>query len=1170
VTTSQLNIPSFVRSALSGSRPVQLTFADVADTNIQSTSSFMYDVTSAPIKSTQQLKVDWSKFENHTFFASAETKINFTFDQIINGYPFDGTRQEVEAFLEKLTGFENWVLTKKFPTYKGELLFSGTQVGELLGGTSIEVKDTAGGLYPEISKNKSGDHVLNPKGTSFSAEMQLFLPKISNSTQFVFQKMSGSSEGMAMYLMPGTSNEVEARFSVMSKGFGDITVPFELKKGVFNHICVQLNRETSVNYLEAFVNERSVSRSKITTVINNLDNDVSSFFIGVPVGSGTINLSTGIITQSQTLSGVLDEFRIFHAIRSVEQQANFAKKSIFSTPDLKLYYRFNEPAPPIMSSIDDPVNGIVIDSSGNSLHALINNFTGSLRLDASFDPASNLIYEKTETLPVLFPAYQPINDLNVELLTSASLYDTQNPNLITKLIPPHYLLEGGAQDGFDAVNEIQKASGVGVPGDGEKSSVQTLLSILYIWAKFFDEIKLYIDSFRNVKTVSYDDYETVPNNFMLDLLQQSGIYLPPLFNDASIEQYVRAENIDIDVYSAFETSLKTVQHELLKRIAINLPDILKSKGTLNSVKSFLRAMGIDPDNSMRLREYGGPTNRTLEHSRESKRTVGTFVQFSTSSIITSPYLFSPRVEPGVPKPAGTFVVNTLGQNVSTTNVSDNLLTSGSWSCELLVKFLPNVQYVSQSLARLCVTGSLITTTDNVGTIVNVVATSGSSQNITLYARPGQNTETVVLTLPMLTQSIFDSDAWNVCFGVERGDLHSPPVAVSSSYFLRIGKQNAGDVDFAAATSTIFNTSDIGLENITNDFNVSIVPNDNIIVNDDVTSTNAFRNINGYNGSGSFFILGNKDIQTGTLYLEGATLPEARTSKFSGMMSNVRFWSKAISIEEWVEHVRNIKSVGVNDPAINYNFNKSDFGSFEKLRIDTLSKQETRDADTHGNINFLDFSLNNMHMTGTLFPVSSHVVVGEVFDYSMLSPYFDEAVCDNKIRVRGYNDLQLVNSVPWAGIAPVYEIAKNEQPTDDVRFSIEFSLVDALNRDIVTIFSSLNTLGDAMGAPEMMFSSDYPKLSAITNTYFNRLQSKLDFGAFFEYFRWFDTSISNVVEQLIPRKTNFNGTHFVVESHMLERHKLQYQFTDQYLAENTRARIASSILLQQIAGILKKY
>ena len=1161
---SQLNIPSFVRSALSGSRPVQLTFADVADTNIQSTSSFMYDITSAALKSTQQLKVDWSKFENHTFFSSAESKINFTFDQIINGYPFDGTRQEVEAFLEKLTGFENWVLTKKFPTYKGELLFSGS---------FIEVKDVAGGLYPDISKNRSGDPILNPHGTSFSAEMQLFLPVTNNSTQFVFQKMSGSSEGIALYLMPSSTDVVEARFSVVSQGFGDITVPFEISKGVFNHICVQINRENSVNYLEAFVNEQSVSKSKTSTIINDLNNDAASFFIGVPNVSGTINLSTGVITQSQMLSGVLDEFRVFHSVRSLNQQANFAKKSIFSTSDLKLYYRFNEPPPPIMSTIDDPVNGIVIDSSGNSLHALITNFTSSLRLDASLDKASNLIYEKIETLPVLFPAYQPTIDLNNELLASASLYDAENPNLITKLIPQHYLLEGSDQGGFNSTTEIQKSSGIGIPGDGEKSTVQIMLSLLYIWAKFFDEIKLYIDQFRNLKTVSYDDYDNVPNNFMLDLLQQSGIYLPPLFNDASIEQYIRAENIDIDTYGTFETSLKTVQHELLKRIVINLPDVLKSKGTLNSVKSFLRAMGIDPDNSMRIREYGGPTNRTLEQSREAKRTVGTFVQFSTSSIVTSNYLVEPRVEPGIPYPVGTFVTNSFGNVTGTTNVSDNLLTSGSWTCEMLVKFLPNISYVSQSIARLCVTGSSITNINNIGTIVNIVATSGSNSNITLYARPCQNTETLVMTLPMLTQSIFDSDAWNISFGLQRGDLHSPPIPTSSSYFLRIGKQNAGEIDYAASISSIFNVTDFGIEtDITDDLDVNIIlDSSQQVIDDDLVATNAFRSVTDFNGSGSFIVLGNKDMYPGTIYLEDASItPQARTSKFSGQMSNVRFWTKAITIREWKEHVRNVKSVGVDDPAINYNFNKADPGSFEKLRIDTLSKQEIRDTDTNGNINFLDFSLNKMHMSGTLFPVSSRAVVGEIFDYSMLSPYFDEAVCDNKIRVRGYNDLDLVNSVPWAAVAPVYEIAKNEQPTDDVRFSVEFSLVDALNRDIVTIFSSLDAMGDAMGAPEVMFSSDYPKLSAITNTYFNRLQSKLDFGAFFEYFRWFDTSISNVIDQLIPRKVKFNGTNFVVESHMLERHKLQYQFTDQYLSEQTRADIATSILLQQVAGILSKY
>src|SRR5579885_994008 len=93
-------IPSFLRAALSGSKPIQLTWSDVADTNIQSTSSFLYDPHTAPLKSTQQLNVDWSDFTQHTFFMSAEAKVNLAFDLVINGFPFDGTRQETEVFFE--------------------------------------------------------------------------------------------------------------------------------------------------------------------------------------------------------------------------------------------------------------------------------------------------------------------------------------------------------------------------------------------------------------------------------------------------------------------------------------------------------------------------------------------------------------------------------------------------------------------------------------------------------------------------------------------------------------------------------------------------------------------------------------------------------------------------------------------------------------------------------------------------------------------------------------------------------------------------------------------------------------------------------------------------------------------------------------------------------------
>jgi len=302
--------------------------------------------------------------------------------------------------------------------------------------------------------------------------------------------------------------------------------------------------------------------------------------------------------------------------------------------------------------------------------------------------------------------------------------------------------------------------------------------------------------------------------------------------------------------------------------------------------------------------------------------------------------------------------------------------------------------------------------------------------------------------------------------------------------------------------------------------------------------------------------------------------EALATDLGGMMSNLRFWSKALTQTEWTEHVLNYRSLGVEDPLVNYNFVTTRTGSFERVRMDTFSKQETRRAcataslGTLGTINFLDFSLNNMHMTGTGFPIDADCVKGDLFDLSYLSPNFDEASTNEKIRIRSYLNQDLVDATPWAGVAPVYEILKSEKPTDDVRFAIEFSLIDALNRDIVTMFSTFDAIDNAIGSPELLFSPDYPDLDKLRTVYFNRIQEKLNFKSFFEFFRWFDMSIGTFIEQLVPRKTNFKGTNFVIESHMLERHKLEYYGNEIYLGDACRARIRD--VLQQIAGAIKKH
>jgi len=920
-------VPSFLRNAVSGSKPVTLTWGQVADTNIQSTSSFRYDSTAMPLKSTQQLNVDWSRFENHTFFMSAEAKVNLAFDQIINGYPFDGSRQEAERFFDNLTGFDKWVFDG-FPRWKGALAFSGTTGGgssKPEEGTFIRVENKTGALFPELAADAAGHPVLNPTGSqSMTIEAQLYLPTAANDVQVVCQMMSGSSSGWSLHLLQTTStSSCTAEFIVVS-GSSWMSVPLDLRKGSFNHMAFVLNRDNGLPYLESLLNAENVAESTTQCEMGDLEINGAPLVIGS--GSAVFLAPAHTVTPTSTLSGTLDEFRIFHSARTPVQIEAYARKSIFATTDLVLYYRFNEPPPPLATSESDAINAIVLDSSGNSLHALIHNFTGSQRVNASTDVMNPMLFENPDSTAVLFPAYPATIEFNQLLLASASRYDQANPNLITRLIPQHYLLEGAQQDGFNDPpegNAGQAYAGNGIPGQGQMGNAQIMVSLLYIWARFFDEMKLFVDAFSTLRTVDYETQDTVPDAFLLDMVKSLGFHLPPLFNDSTLEQYVRGENVDLHEISTNDNALRNVASTLLRRVLVNIPDVIRSKGTQHSIKSFLRAVGIDPGNNIRIREFGGPTSQQLTYARENRFEPGTMVQFTTASIVVSPFLSASRVEPGFPEPTGT--------------PNDGLLTSGSWTWEGIVRYTPQaigeMQSAHQSFVRLCVTGSTSGSAGgSAGVIANLVALSSSvNPSLVLYVRPGDQPTSPLLQLQINTEvpgyvdrdnrppGIFNYDKWNVSFGCQRGDDGLGSV-VSSSYFLRLAYQNDGEIELYQTTSSYF------YEN--------------------PTGTNVLKELGPNNASGTYLAIGTDQLVragSGSQYLhlnDYSLVPEeARTTYFNGRMSDVHFWSRAVTLDEWREHVRNHSSVGVRDPLVNWNYVDNRSGSFGRLRMNSMQRQD---------------------------------------------------------------------------------------------------------------------------------------------------------------------------------------------------------------------------------------
>ena len=163
---------------------VKLTLSDVGGVSVAASSSFKQDPPGAPLKSTQQIPLDFSKFENHTFFNSAESNVNIAFERIINRYPFDGTQTEKDGFLEGLTGFEKYVYDQ-FPKYKNFARFDASA------NNYITVKDFAGTDYPTLSRDKTGQGILDPGQKSIAFEMQFFPPSGATDSAIILQKLSG-------------------------------------------------------------------------------------------------------------------------------------------------------------------------------------------------------------------------------------------------------------------------------------------------------------------------------------------------------------------------------------------------------------------------------------------------------------------------------------------------------------------------------------------------------------------------------------------------------------------------------------------------------------------------------------------------------------------------------------------------------------------------------------------------------------------------------------------------------------------------------------------------------------------------------------------------------------------------------------------------------------------
>ena len=1119
------------------------------------TGSFKLDAPGMGIRSTQELNTDFSQFKNHTFFGSAKSKVDIAFYKIFNQFPFDESYADIDEFLDQLTGFEKYIYDS-IDKNIGYLFFSGTTTSENPSGgfsaglgTFIEVNDIKGFNFQDDVENY-GEQGLNLSSSPFSFEMQLFIPSKVNDNQIILQRLSNSGSITLALSQSSNTTDCKILYLVSSASNSYLVASGSIEKGIFNHIFAKTDDDVGGKRLSIYRNLDLIATSSDIQNFGVFDLNDANLFIG---SGSNISILDYQFNPKHTLSGAIDDLRHFIGSRLIDEVESDNNREIYASDNLALYFKFDEPG-----GIFD-YNNVVLDSSGNSLHSYITNFTSSLRTTASIDVP--VINQRRRLSPVLFSNYANNTALMSMLEVSASTHDKDNPNYIINLFPQVFFQESANLAGFsnieaNAGSELETNT---IPGTEEFNAKSNFFSILSVFANELDELKIVVDSFSNINNVEPGSDNQVIDKFLPFTANYFGFTLPPVLAKSTFNQFISGDDLT-DSEANSSLTIQNIRNTIWRRLLSNATSINRSKGTHAAIRSAFLSMGIVPENFFRIREYGMAGESRLLNMRDAVDEVSTILAltasvaagssvdyygFNTNSPrIVGQYLSASRIEVGFPEISGTFVNKSIYSPHGISNVpSDGLLTSGSFSFEASYIFDENTTTPAQaSLVRLHSTGSSAATGAGfiVANLIYDYTASDLAGSLVLGVRPSSDSASKILSLRIDDVNLYDGNRWHISFSRQRNDVQN---AISSSYTLLCSRQVGEDYTFFSASNNFFETTSSLAE-----------------------GTNIFQNIKSdFNASGTFIIIGSQSIPSSDRFLNNNTL--FSNTNFIGTISQIRFWSKDLDKTSYVEHVKNFKSTGINDPILNYGFDTITSGSFEKLRIDASVDQGTITSDTVGNIRIFDFSQNNLHFSGSGFGSNTTVIKPQTYRINRISPVFDLQQTNQKVRIRGLlspNDAD--PSYIMRGEA--YKIFDNDTIQDDVRLAIEHSIVKALNEDIIGLIGDAQFLENSMGAPELMFSDVYPDIDQLRKVYFNRLTGKLDLNKTYDIFRWVDTSITTIIESLLPKKTQFLGINYVIEPHILERGKHRYGFEKMFtLAQDNN--VSSELLLTILEGVIKR-
>ncbi|MCK9596394.1 LamG domain-containing protein [Candidatus Pacearchaeota archaeon] len=1074
--------------------------------------------------------VDFSELKNFCFYGSGEKYYKDSITNIYQNYPFDGSKKDKLQWRNNSSYFDNYVFDYLYPKSTGFAIFSSDGWGVQESSSSYTSGTIVGGFFGEPSTKeyiliKGGPNTgsLNnsysfDKSNIYDAEYNrlsnLYLSfEDGNTVEFWMKKpivSLGSGSSMIEYIFDLYNNEtidssaygrysiaLVSEFNIVPWGVPDEDeVPTFMVNAVSGSdmFFTSLGSGSNILIKKSEIYDNEWHHYAFSSIVNEANFYIDVYYDGEYKGRETI--TTGI--PSGTVSGAMIATIGSTVGQIVEEEMPRSSArgwcKLSASIDEFRYWKSLRTGDQIGKNWFRNVNGGSNTDDANTELGVYYKFNEGVLGSSSYD--CKVLDYSGRISDGFWYGYLSAGRSTGSSINDSGYFDVdeeEDPIMYSNHSDVVDLLaekeaEGKEYD-INNISSMYHLLPAWILEEDQDKDRKTILELMQVISNYFDSLHLQIGHVQKIKDLNYiQDYEK-PFPYSKKLVEDLGMVAPEMFIDGKLTEELSV----IRDNNSLQENISNVKNYIYQNIYNNLSNIYKKKGTEDSFRNLIRCFGID-DELIKLNVYSNDNVFTFEdkYSYTSRRKK--YIDFNDID----------RKE-GVVYSSGTF-------GYCLASKYDDLVY------EVDVIF-PKKFNITSTLFR-----NYTSITSSIGGIFfksGTFAVEENKWNIYTVREEEEGSSAQFI----LTSSDFGGYGFNLTssyyhnlYDNERWILSAKLLRETPELYDRASSEPNYKIVFCGVNT-------LGDETI-NSFEVSSSLDKSITGSFDSIPFIPYIGACRTNVTGTALVY--SDVKVGSL----------------------RIYKSDLSLDTMKAHSRDPYNYGVKYPTRFPYFNRITTGKQFLPEEESLALfwdfQTITTSDSLGVFDVLDVSSGTINLDqttpinqsafnyqwsvpgyGEFFPEDDDQVVNIEYIHTAKQEVPDTVFKSNSVKILEKDD---------------YYFKRDAQPISYF-YMFEKNMYQNISEEMLNMFATLSEFDNIVGSPVNRYRMNYKDLEFLRRVFFKkRIKNIPSFEKFVEFYKWIDTSLDIMLQQLIPASSDFaDGIKNIVESHVLERNKYWNKF-----------------------------